>query len=439
VNVVDLIRKKRDGVELTTAEIRFLVDGVCSGQIPDYQLAAFLMAACCRGLGRRETMELTLAMAESGEQVRPGAIPPPVVDKHSTGGVGDKVTLVVVPLLAAAGVRVAKLSGRGLGHTGGTVDKLQSIPGLRTDLSLGEFVQQVRRIGAAIAAASTELVPADARLYALRDVTATVDSLPLIASSVMAKKLAGGADVIVLDVKHGRGALVQEVEDARRLAELMLEIGTRAGRRMAAILSSMDQPLGRAVGNANEVEEAIACLKGGGPPDLEDVAMQIAAVALCLGKEARSVEEARDRLRGVLRSGRAAEKLGALVRAQGGPVDFLEVPQRYLPKAPVRGQLRASRAGYVDAVDALQVGEVACGLGAGRRLRGQPVDLGVGLELHAKIGDRVVPGQPLATVHARSAADLESALTALSCAFGYRNSPVQPPRVLTATLLAGDP
>ena len=399
MRAVDIIRKKRDGGVLTAAEIAFLIDGYCRGDIPDYQMSAFAMAVLFRGMTAEETAELTLAMARSGTQLDLSGIPGIKADKHSTGGVGDKTTLIVAPLAAAAGVPVAKMSGRGLGHTGGTIDKLESIPGFRTELAPEAFFRQVREIGLAVAGQSGDLAPADKKLYALRDVTATVDSIPLIASSVMSKKIASGADAIVLDVKTGAGAFMKTLEDAERLAEAMVAIGRLAGRRTAAVISDMDQPLGRAIGNALEVKEAIAALRGEGPEDLTKLCLTLAAHMAVLGGKAAAVDEAVPLLEGKLKSGEALEKFRAFVAAQGGDAAVVDDPD-LLPAAPRRIAVKAERAGFVRRIDAEKLGLAAMVLGAGRAVKDAPIDHSVGVVLVRKLGDRVEAGDVLAELHA---------------------------------------
>ncbi len=395
----ELILKKRDGAALTDDEIEALVNGFVAGSVPDYQMAAFLMAVYFRGMTAAETAALTMAMVRSGETLALGPLAARAVDKHSSGGVGDKTSLVLVPLVASAGVPVPKLSGRGLGHTGGTLDKLESIRGFRTDLSQAEFIAQVARIGCAIAGQSASLVPADARIYALRDVTATVDSLPLIAASIMSKKLAAGAGAILLDVKCGTGAFMRTASDARRLAETMVGIGRAAGRRTVAVISGMDHPLGRAVGNALEVAEAIATLRGEGPSDLEALCLALGGWMLVLGRQAASPEEGAPALRRRLRSGEALEKLAELVRSQGGDDGVIDHLDR-LPQAPVRCPVPAPVSGVVAAIDATAIGLAAMRLGAGRAKRGDPIDPAVGVVIERSVGAAVRAGDLLATVHA---------------------------------------
>ncbi|MDR7417135.1 MAG: pyrimidine-nucleoside phosphorylase [Armatimonadota bacterium] len=397
----DLIRKKRDGKELTAEELEFLVGGFVRGEVADYQVSAWLMAVYFRGMTDRETADLTLAMARSGRMLDLGGVPGPKVDKHSSGGVGDKTSLVVVPLVASCGVKVPKMSGRGLGHTGGTLDKLESIPGLRTEISVDRFVEQVRRVGCAIVAQSEELVPADKKLYALRDVTATVDSVPLIASSIMSKKLAGGADAIVLDVKTGSGAFMKRVEDALDLARLMVEIGRQLRRRTVAVVSDMDQPLGRAVGNSVEVEEAIGALRGEGPEDLVELCLALGAQMLLLAGQARTEEEGKELLRARLRDGAGLRKLAEMIEAQEGDPAVVDDPRR-LPRAPRVVEVLAPESGYVQAMDAEAVGRAAMILGAGRVRKDDRIDHGVGLWVEAKVGARVEAGQPLARLLCRS-------------------------------------
>lgn len=428
LDIVRFIAEKRDGREHDEASLRGFVAGVASGAVPDYQVAAWCMAAYLRGLSPTETAVLTHAMALSGETVDLSSIPGVKGDKHSSGGVGDKATLVAAPLAAAAGVPVAKLSGRGLGHTGGTIDKLESIPGFRSALSIDDFVAQVRSVGLAVAAATERLVPADKRLYAIRDVTATVDSLPLIASSIMSKKIAGGADVIVLDVKVGAGAFVRELDRARELARAMIDLGRRLGRRVAAVLSNMDQPLGYAVGNALEVAEAAAALRGEGPADLVELSLELAGrlVTLATGEDAAA---ARRRLEGLLRDGSAAERLRRMIAAQGGDARVVDEPWR-LPQAPHVREAAAPEAGYVARLDALRVAEVALSLGAGRRRKEDAVDPAVGVVLAKKVGDAVERGEPWARVHARTPEAAEAAAAALQAALALSAQPVpRPPLV----------
>ncbi len=393
-----LIAKKRDGGELSPEEVEFLIRGFLRGEIPDYQMSAFLMAVYFRGLSPRETVALTRSYLQSGEILDLASIPGVKVDKHSTGGIGDKTTLVLAPLLAAAGVKVAKLSGRGLGHTGGTIDKLESIPGMRTDLSPPEIVSQVREIGVAIAAPSPRLCPADAATYALRDVTATVESIPLIAASVVSKKLAGGAEVFVFDVKYGSGAFMKTREEAELLGQSLVFLTREFGRKGAFILSPMDQPLGWAVGNALEVEEALETLGGGGPEDLRELCLELGSLALSLaGGEKR--EEARRRLSLLLARGEAREKFRQLVEWQGGEGRVVDEPS-LLPRARFVEPVLAPRAGVVERVDAFAVGRAALLLGAGRRRKGDSVDPAAGVRLKKKAGQRVEAGEPLAYLYA---------------------------------------
>lgn len=404
----DIILKKRQGLELSREEIEFFVRGYAGGEIPDYQAAAFLMAVYFRGLSFRETADLTMAMVASGETVDLSSIPGRKVDKHSTGGVGDKTTLVLAPLVAAAGVPVAKMSGRGLGHTGGTVDKLESIPGLRVNLTPQEFIAQVQKIGLALVAQSGNLVPADKKLYALRDVTATVDSIPLIASSVMSKKIAAGAEAIVLDVKVGDGAFMRSLEEARSLAATMVAIGRLVGRQTTAVITGMDQPLGFAVGNALEVREAIETLAGKGPADLVELCLILGGHMLFLAGTAGTPEEGAERLEEVLKSGRALEKFKEMVREQGGDPKTVEEPDR-LPVASCREEVFARGEGYLCALRAEKIGRAAMLLGAGREKKEDVIDHGAGVVLHKKVGDYVKPGEVLATLYASDPARIPPA------------------------------
>jgi pyrimidine-nucleoside phosphorylase len=410
VTAFELIREKRDGGTHTDEAIRFLVKGASDGTIPDYQLAAWLMAVRLKGMSDQETTTLTLAMAASGRQLDLSSIPGKKVDKHSTGGVGDKATLVVAPLVASAGVPVAKLSGRALGHSGGTLDKLEAIPGFRVDLSVDEFIDQVRRIGIAIAGQSADMVPADKVFYALRDATATVDSVPLIASSVMSKKLAAGSDAILLDVKCGRGAFIATVSEAEALARALVALGTNANRETVAYVTDMEQPLGRAVGNALEVREAIDTLAGHGPPELEALSLRLAEEMLRLAGAPKTD------LRAHLTDGSALRKFAQLVEAQDGDARVVDDPGR-LPRAPVEQPVTASTSGVVARADALEIALTAKALGAGRDRKDSPIDLAVGIVLEKKIGDRVAAGDTLAVIHARSDGDARNVATRLAAAF----------------------
>ncbi len=398
MRMYDIILKKRQAQELTAEEIKYFIDGYTAGGIPDYQAAALLMAIYFRGLNDRETTGLTMAMCDSGDRADLSAVPGIKVDKHSTGGVGDKTTLVLAPLVAAAGVPVVKMSGRGLGHTGGTVDKLESIPGFNVMLEPTEFIDQVQRVAVAVVAQTGRLAPADKKLYALRDVTATVDSIPLIASSIMSKKIAAGAEAIVLDVKVGSGAFMREIESAFKLARAMVEIGNQVGRRTVALVTGMDQPLGYAVGNALEVKEAIETLKGRGPEDLLELCLSLGAMMLLLADRAGNIDEGRKRLSDLLRSGKALEKFEALISAQGGD-PRVTVEDSLLPTAKLAESVPSSFAGYVQAIHAERVGRAAMLLGAGREKKESPIDLSAGIMLSKKVGDWVETGETLAVLH----------------------------------------
>jgi pyrimidine-nucleoside phosphorylase len=387
VNALEVIGRKRDGGANAPDEIRFLLRGYLDGSIPDYQMAAWLMAVCTRGMDAEETLDLTRAMVESGEVLDLSSIHGVKVDKHSTGGVGDKVTLVALPIAASCGVRVPKLSGRALAHTGGTLDKLESVPGVTVELPPDRFIEQVRDVGLAVAAQSPRMVPADKAMYALRDATATVPSIPLIASSVMSKKLAAGADAIVLDVKFGRGAFMPDSQRAAELAAAMVAIGEGAGRRTVALVTAMDDPLGRCIGNAIEVEEAIEVLGGKGDPALTDVCLEVAGEMCALANVRRDPADA-------VRTGAALDKLWEMLEAQGGS---RERPPR---SHPVAITLPAPTSGWVEAVDALSCGLAVIDLGGGRLRKDDRIDHGVGLELAATVGDRVQVGDPLVHVHA---------------------------------------
>lgn len=425
---LDVIARTRDGGELTARDIAAFVAGYTRGEIPDYQVSAWLMAVVLRGLTQRETVALTQAIVDSGRTLRWPASLGVVTDKHSTGGVGDKTSLVVAPLVAAMGVPVAKMSGRGLGHTGGTLDKLESLPGLSVNLTVEEFQAQVARIGLAIVAQSPDLAPADGKLYTLRDVTGTVESLPLIASSVMSKKIAAGAEAIVLDVKAGGGAFMRTADEARSLSATMVALGEAVGRKVRAVISAMDAPLGRAVGNALEVKEALTALRGEGPADLTDLALALSAELVTLARptqpRARTVAELQDHLR----SGAALEKFRAMAEAQGGEGRALDDP-RLLPSAPVVVEGPSLRAGYVQLVDARIVGEAVVALGGGRTVKGAAIDPRVGFVLRAKPGDRVVKGESLFEVHAAARPDADEAVARAMAAYRIADDP-PPPRPL---------
>jgi pyrimidine-nucleoside phosphorylase len=423
MRAVDIIIKKRDKQDLSRAEIQFFVEGLTSGAIPDYQVSAWAMAVLLNGMTPRETTDLTLAMAQSGEILDMADLVEIAVDKHSTGGVGDKTSLSVLPIVAASGLPVCKMSGRGLGFSGGTLDKLESIPGYRVDLTTEEFTRQVKEIGIVLSGQSKNLAPADGKLYALRDVTGTVQSIPLIASSIMSKKIAAGAEAIVLDVKVGLGAFMQTLEEARELAHQMVAIGELAGRRVVALLSDMNQPLGSAVGNSLEVREAIEMLHGGGPDDFREHCLHVAAYMLLLGRRAADLGSARRLAETAVASGAAFEKFRLLIGAQGGDVSYVDDPGK-LPKARFIEDLQADRSGYLDQVNARIVGEAAVALGAGRAKKGDAVDHAVGFVLHVRVGDRIERGQPLVTIHANEADKLAAARESLRTAFGWSDSPV---------------
>jgi pyrimidine-nucleoside phosphorylase len=413
VRVPDLIERKRNGEELSDEEITELVLGYTRGDVPDYQLAAWCMAVYFRGMNGRETYALTDAMIRSGETINLGAaLGRRVVDKHSTGGVGDKTSLAVGPIVAACGVPLGKMSGRGLGHTGGTLDKLESIPGFRVELTIDEFVAQVREIGVAIIGQTGDLVPADKKLYALRDVTATVDIVPLIASSIMSKKLAAGAEAIVLDVKVGDGAFMKTLDDARVLAEQMVDLGRRAGRTVVCLLTDMDQPLGAAVGNALEVREAAETVAGEGPPDFTELVLDACARLLALSDLGIDADEGRVRAERAMSDGSAREVYERWIRAQGGDPD-LDV----LPRAPVVRDVVAPQAGVVTRLAALPIGIASLELGGGRRAKDDEIDHAVGIVCRAKRGQPVEEGQVLAQVHARDEEAASTAVTAVGVAY----------------------
>lgn len=406
MRMVDLIIKKREGLELSTEEINFIINDYTKGEIPDYQMSSFSMSVFFRGMNERETADLTMAIVNSGEQIDLSPIEGIKVDKHSTGGVGDTTTLVLGPLVATAGVPVAKMSGRGLGHTGGTIDKLESIEGFHVELSNQEFIDQVNDIKLAVIGQTANLTPADKKLYSLRDVTGTVDSIPLIASSIMSKKIAAGADAIVLDVKTGKGAFMKTTEDSFDLAKAMVDIGTLTKRNTVAIVSDMDQPLGYAVGNALEVKEAIDTLKGEGPKDLEELCLTLGSHMLVLGNKANTVEEAYQILKEIIESGRALETLKSFVQAQGGNPAVIDNPE-LLPKAEKKIAVVANEVGYVHRINAEEIGISAMLLGAGRATKESAIDLAVGILLNKKVGDSVAQGEELATLYFNDEKNLE--------------------------------
>ncbi len=401
MRAVDLIARKRDKGKLSTTEIEWLISAFTHGEIPDYQMAAWAMAVVLQGMDADETADLTLAMARSGEMLDLHDLVPLTGDKHSTGGVGDKTTLVLAPLVAAAGLPIAKMSGRGLGFSGGTIDKLESIPGFQVELTVDTFRRAVCDVGLVIAAQTATLAPADKRLYALRNLTATVESIPLIAASVMSKKLAAGADCIVLDVKYGSGAFMRQPEHARQLAHTMVAIGQQAGRNVAALLSSMEQPLGNAIGNALEVREAIATLQGHGPPDLVELCLQLGTRLLLLADRAVDESAARAVLQQTLNSGAAWQKFRQMVVNQGGDLAVLDDLHR-LPQAPIVLPLRAPRTGYITTIDTQALGMAVNELGGGRMRKTDTINPAMGLVLAARIGDQVEAGAPLLHIHAAS-------------------------------------
>ena len=421
----DLIEQKRQGESHSREDLEAFIRGYISGDVPDYQVSAWLMAVCWQEMSPQETAELTQIMADSGDTLDLADLSH-TVDKHSTGGVGDKTSLVLAPLLAASGATVAKMSGRGLGHTGGTVDKLESIPGFRTDISEEGFYKQAKEVGAVITGQSKDLAPADGLLYALRDATATVESLPLIASSIMSKKLAGGAKSIVLDVKVGSGAFMKTLDDARELANAMIDIGERAGRSVRVTLSDMSEPLGYAVGNTLEVREAMRCLQGEGPEDLRELCLTLAEQVLA----ASDLEVSREQLVEKLENGEAFEKFKAWIAAQGGEVERLDT----LELAPGHYELQAEQSGTLAKLNALAIGQAVKVLGGGRSKKGDEIDAGVGIMLHAKVGTEVKEGEPIMTIYHRNERGLQDALKLLERAADIRSEEVDAPPLIFETL-----
>lgn len=425
MRTVDIIEKKRDGKALTPDEIQFFVKGFTSGDIPDYQTSAWAMAVLFQGMTPKETADLTMAMAHSGDVIDLSDVVELALDKHSTGGVGDKTTLVAEPIVNACGVPVGKMSGRGLSFTGGTLDKMESIPGYNVSLTIEEFKHQLKTIGLVLAGQTGDLAPADGKLYALRDVTGTVPSIPLIASSVMSKKLASGAQAIVLDVKVGLGAFMPDVEQAHDLAQRMVEIGVHADRKVIALLSDMNQPLGRAVGNALEVKEAIATLKGEGPADFRDHCYEVAAHMLILAGKAKDAEEGRKLAAKVVEDGKAIEKFTALVGAQGGDTTVIEHPEQF-PQAEYIQEIPSPITGSIHQIHAREVGLTVMQLGGGRERKGDPIDHAVGVVLHHRVGDNVERGDTLFTLHANDEGKAAQAVQRLLAATKISQKPADP-------------
>jgi pyrimidine-nucleoside phosphorylase len=422
---VDIIIKKRDKGELTLAEIEYFIKSFISGEVTDYQASALLMAIVLNGMTPRETTDLTLAMANSGHMLDLSDVVDLAVDKHSSGGVGDKTSLAVLPIVAACGLPVGKMSGRGLGFSGGTLDKLESIPGYRVDLTIEEFKHQLKEKGIVLTGQSVDLAPADGKLYALRDVTGTVQSIPLIASSIMCKKLAAGAQAILLDVKTGLGAFMETLEEARKLAHLMVDIGHLAGREVVALLSDMNQPLGFAVGNSLEVIEAIDTLQDKGPQDFLEHCLHVSAHMLVLGKRAQDLTQGRSMAEKSIADGSAFEKFCVLVKAQGGDVSYVNDTSRF-PRAALVEVVESPETGSLAQIQARIVGEAAVALGAGRTRKSDPVDHAVGFVIHHKVGDAVEKGEPLFTVHANEQGKLKEARDAVLSAHAFSQEPVEP-------------
>ena len=434
MRMVDIIVKKRDKGELSEKEIDFFIQGYTKGEIPDYQASALAMAILLNGMTTRETTDLTLAMARSGEILDLSKVVPIAVDKHSTGGVGDKTSLVVAPTVAASGLPVGKMSGRGLGFSGGTLDKLESIPGFRSNLTTDEFIHQLKAIGIVLTGQSSDLAPADGKLYALRDVTGTVQSIPLIASSIMSKKIAAGAQAILLDVKVGQGAFMTELEDARSLAELMVEIGKLVGRKTVAILSDMNQPLGWAVGNSLELQEALLTLKGQGPEDFREHCLVASGYMLALGGLAGDEILGRKMAEAALATGEAFKRFRDLIQAQGGDVKYVDDPDS-LDKARLIQDIESPHSGYLTEINAREAGETAVLLGCGRERKGELIDYTVGVIVHHKVGDKVDTGDKLFTIHANDEDKLEQAKQKMLAAHRWSDESVRPLPLYYGTIL----
>jgi len=430
MRTVDLIRKKRDSGELSREEINFLVSGYTRGDIPDYQMAAWLMAVWIRGMNRSELAALTEVMLHSGEVLNHSEIPGKKVDKHSTGGIGDKTSLILAPVVAAGGLTVPMISGRGLGHTGGTLDKLEAIPGFNVNLSLGEFRRVLRQCGMGLIGQTAEIAPADKKIYALRDVTSTVENIGLICASIMSKKLAEGIDALVLDVKTGSGAFMKKEEDSIRLAEVMVETGQRMGKKVVALITGMDQPLGRMAGHSNEVGESIEILRGRGPTDLRDLSLDLSAWMFYLGERTKTVEEGRRLAETMIASGQALEKFRQGIRLQGGDERLIDEPER-LPIARLNFHVTSSASGFITGTNCEGFGIALAMLGGGREKKEDKIDHSVGLEFHKRIGDRVEIGEPLATIHYNSDAKLAEAKALIACSYfiGEKAPQEKPPLV----------
>lgn len=426
--MVDIIEKKRDGLELSKEEIQFVIEGYTKGDIPEYQMSALAMAIFFKDMSTAERAELTMSMVKSGDQIDLSAVDGIKVDKHSTGGVGDKTTIALAPLVAALGVPVAKMSGRGLGHTGGTIDKLEAIPGFSVEIETDKFIELVNKNKLAVVGQTGNLTPADKKLYGLRDVTATVNSIPLIASSIMSKKIASGADAIVLDVKTGSGAFMKELDQSKELAKAMVEIGNSLGRNTMAIISDMNQPLGLTVGNALEVKEAIDMLRGEGPEDLRELCLTLGSQMVYLANQASSVQEARQKLEEVISSGKALETLKTFIEAQNGDPSIVDDPEK-LPKAKHLIEVKAKQSGSVSAIVADKIGTAAMLLGAGRATKESEIDLAVGLVLNKKIGDKVEAGDSIVTLHSNNE-DVQNVIDMVLNAYSITSDNVEKPTLI---------
>ena len=436
MRAVDLIRKKRDSGEHSREEIDFLISGYTSGKIPDYQMAAWLMATWLRGLNRSEIASLTEAMLYSGEVVNLSDLPGKKVDKHSTGGVGDKTSLILAPIVAAGGLTVPMISGRGLGHTGGTLDKLESIPGFNVNLSLEEFRRVLRECGMALIGQTAEIAPADKKIYALRDATSTVENIGLICASIMSKKLAEGIDALVLDVKTGSGAFMKREEDSVRLAEVMVETGQRMGKKVVALITDMDQPLGRMAGHSNEVIECIEVLSGGGPADLRELSIELSGWMFFLGERTTTLDEGRRLAQAMISSGQAKAKFKQGIRLQGGDERVVDNPQ-LLPQARSHAGVPSPSAGFISATNCEQLGTALATLGGGREKKEDTIDHGVGLEFHKRIGDPVEKGEPLVTIHYNSGAKLAEAQSLIAASYQIGESAPGQKRPLIRRILGG--